>query len=249
MTSLELVKFINEHRRAQAEAAGVEFPSKGYAELGHNDFMKKVTHVLGEGVGNFSHTYVNPQNGQTYPCYRFPKREACLMAMSYSYEIQAKVFDRMTELEARQAQQVQVPTATPFVLAIGEFQASMSFVEGLGLDKNAAIISANQTTTHRTGLNLLAMHGLTHLVAVDQEHLYFTPTQLGKRLDVSARQFNMLLSDAGLQVKKNDVWAPTESARGLYRLLDTGKRHGSGVPITQLKWSSAVLDHVTTEGL
>jgi hypothetical protein len=24
-----------------------------------------------------------------YPCYRFPKREACLMAMSYSYEIQA----------------------------------------------------------------------------------------------------------------------------------------------------------------
>lgn len=37
------------------------------------------------------------------PAYRFPKREACLMAMSYSYELQAKVFDRMTELEAASA--------------------------------------------------------------------------------------------------------------------------------------------------
>ena len=29
------------------------------------------------------------------------KREARLMAMSYSYELQAKVFDRMTELEEK----------------------------------------------------------------------------------------------------------------------------------------------------
>lgn len=40
--------------------------------------------------------------GRDLPCYRFPKREACLMAMSYSYELQATVFDRMTELEGGQ---------------------------------------------------------------------------------------------------------------------------------------------------
>lgn len=100
MTSLELVEFINIFRRAQAERAGVEFPSKGYAELQHSDFMKKVPEVLGlGGVRNFSDTYLHPQNGQEYHCYRFPKREACLMAMSYSYELQAAVFDRMTALE------------------------------------------------------------------------------------------------------------------------------------------------------
>lgn len=60
--------------------------------------------MLGGGAGNFSDTYVHPQNGQTYPCYRFPKREACLMAMSYSYDLQAKVFDKMTELEQSAAQ-------------------------------------------------------------------------------------------------------------------------------------------------
>lgn len=99
MTSLELVMLINNHRKTQAYKAARIFPSKGFAQLEHSDFMKKVVEVLGEGSGNFSDTYIHQQNGQTYPSFRFPKREACLMAMSYSYELQAAVFDRMTELE------------------------------------------------------------------------------------------------------------------------------------------------------
>lgn len=87
MTSLELVDFINSQRII------------GEALLAHSDFMKKVPKVLGEGHGKFSDTYIHAQNGQTYPCYVFPKRESCLMAMSYSYELQAAVFDKMTALE------------------------------------------------------------------------------------------------------------------------------------------------------
>ena len=117
MTSLELVEFINADRKQRAKAAGEEFPSKGFAELAHADFLKKVPDVLGGGAGNFSDTYRHPQNGQWYPMYRFPKREACLMAMSYSYELQAKVFDRMTAIEgahAANAQQFAIPApATP----------------------------------------------------------------------------------------------------------------------------------------
>lgn len=87
MTSLELVQFINNQR------------DEGAPELAHSDFLKKVPLVLGEnGAGNFSFTYRDVQNKER-PCYKFPKREACLMAMSYSYDLQAKVFDRMTELE------------------------------------------------------------------------------------------------------------------------------------------------------
>lgn len=91
MTSIELVEFINSERISKKEEVTVT--------LAHSDFMKKVPLVIGEGHGNFSDTYQHEQNKQTYPMYRFPKREACLMAMSYSYELQAKVFDRMTALE------------------------------------------------------------------------------------------------------------------------------------------------------
>lgn len=97
MTSLELVDYINSER------------SEGDATLAHADFLKKVPLVLGGGHGNFSDTYRHPQNGQTYPSYRFPKREACLMAMSYSYDLQAKVFDRMTELEQRSSPVIAMP--------------------------------------------------------------------------------------------------------------------------------------------
>lgn len=100
MTSLELVDFINEDRKARAESVGAIFPSPGFAKLEHKDFLAKVPQVLGEGVcGKFLTPYRHSQNGQMYPMYTFPKREACLMAMSYSYELQAKVFDRMTALE------------------------------------------------------------------------------------------------------------------------------------------------------
>lgn len=90
MTSLELVQFINNQRDA------------GAAELAHSDFLKKVPKVLGEHAGNFSCMFeVVIGQGATRPSpgYTFPKREACLMAMSYSYDLQAKVFDRMTALE------------------------------------------------------------------------------------------------------------------------------------------------------
>ncbi|AEJ01244.1 phage antirepressor protein [Nitrosomonas sp. Is79A3] len=89
MTSIELVEFINSQR------------GDGEAILAHSDFLKKVLQVLGEkDAGNFSGIYKDSMNRKK-PCYVFPKREACLMAMSYSYELQAKVYDRMTGLETQ----------------------------------------------------------------------------------------------------------------------------------------------------
>lgn len=90
MSSLEIVDFINEYR-AKTESNPVQ--------LRHDHFMAKVPKVLGENQSPiFLGDYKDPK-GRTYPCYHFPKREACLMAMSYSYELQAQVFDRMTAME------------------------------------------------------------------------------------------------------------------------------------------------------
>jgi phage regulator Rha-like protein len=106
MTSLEIVELINKER-ATLFANG---EAKKYTELKHNDFMKKAREVVGEGVGNFSQTYQHPQNGQDYPMFSFPKREATLMAMSYSPKISAAVYDAMTAAEAR-VQELEKPAA------------------------------------------------------------------------------------------------------------------------------------------
>lgn len=102
MTSLEMVDYINADRKAKAEAAGMKFPCKQYRTLKHNDFLKKVPKVLGEEHSGKFFAQYKDSTGRELPCYRFPKREACLMAMSYSYELQAQIFDYMTELEGSQ---------------------------------------------------------------------------------------------------------------------------------------------------
>lgn len=102
MTSLELVDFINDDRKAKAYAAGMAFPCEGYPKLMHKNFLAKVPEVLGVTSADFSADLPDGY-GRARRGYSFPKREACLMAMSYSYELQAKVFDRMTALESKPA--------------------------------------------------------------------------------------------------------------------------------------------------
>jgi len=103
MTSLEIVDFINNHRKANGNDT----------ELRHDHFMTKVPQVLGETTAPKFLGTVNYQSGQgavsTRNVYNFPKREACLMAMSYSYDIQAEIYDRMTALEQHLVIQPQLP--------------------------------------------------------------------------------------------------------------------------------------------
>lgn len=90
MSSIEMVEFINSQRK------------EGEAELRHDNFMAKVPKVLGEEDALILKGIYKDAYGRDKPCYRLPKREACLMAMSYSYDLQAKVYDRMTALEEQQ---------------------------------------------------------------------------------------------------------------------------------------------------
>lgn len=88
MSSVEIVKMINELRE------------DGQAELRHNDFTEKVRKVIGLEAAKFS-APLKTASGQTAQGYLLPKREAQLMVMSESYKVQAAVYDRMVELEAK----------------------------------------------------------------------------------------------------------------------------------------------------
>lgn len=87
MSSLEMVSYINSSRKP------------GEAEVRHADFLVKVPKVLNGGERNFSSSYQSAQN-KSLPMYNFPKREATLLAMSYSYELQAQVLDAWTAAES-----------------------------------------------------------------------------------------------------------------------------------------------------
>lgn len=242
MTSLELVDFINSQRKEDE------------ALVRHADFMTKVPKVLGfEYSENFRSTY-KASNGKENPCYRFPKRESCLMAMSYSYDLQAAVFDHMTNLEQQLIKTTIQPPKKPSELS-STFRSCMSIAKLCGLKGNQAILSADRATRKLTGESPLELLEITHLHAPVQEQV-FTPTQIGEMLNpkLSSQKVNKLLAELGYQVKVGELWLMTEKGKSFGDIMDTGKKHSDGTPVKQLKWyqfivacldmEKAALDHM-----
>ena len=234
MTSMELVEYINTQR------------GEGAAVLAHSDFLKKVPQVLGGGHGNFSDTYQHPQNGQTYPCYRFPKREACLMAMSYSYELQAKVFDRMTELEEQQrmippqqkAREARLPHSQPVrdLLLIGK---AMSKIKGV--NEALAMACTLDAIERTTGLPAMLLTKALPSVA-PEETATLNATQIGEPLGLSGRIANALLEKLGLQYRdENKNWKLTEAGTAYGEMKPFHRNGHSGY---ETRWKLSVAEVV-----
>ena len=122
-----------------------------------------------------------------------------------------------------------------------EMECALLILKAAGITGNQLAIAADNYYRKRTGISVIEASGV-ELVAPKQQQL-LTPTQLGKELGLSGRKVNLMLAGLGLQRRIGDVWEPTEDgkARGAV-LMDTGKRHGDGAPVRQLKWPSDVVN-------
>jgi len=198
MTSVEIVDFINGLRKDEALAAGKAFPSPGHAKLEHADSMKKVPEVLGERAGNFSGTYQIPgPNGssRSAPCYTFPKREATLLAMSYSYAMQAKVWDHMTALENRLAAQAVAPRALTRSQVAASILLLRSAAEDLKLAPSA-LLGGYQKLQEQIGVV-----GLLPSYAVDAPaNSGSGSSETTKALAVLLKQFNVGMGPAAFNL-------------------------------------------------
>lgn len=194
MTSLEIVDFINDYRKVESESNGYEFPCEKFAKLRHDHFMDKVPDVLG-GLPLNRETYRHPQNGQIYGCYRFQKREACLMAMSYSYELQAAVFDHMTALENQLQPAFKIPQTYAEALVVAGQQAM------LAEERQAVILQQTKELT-------LAAPKVEYVNKyVERENLK-SLTDVAKELGISGKALGLWLRENGHAWKKKDkmVW-------------------------------------------
>ncbi|MEG3089486.1 antA/AntB antirepressor family protein [Sphingomonas sp. PB4P5] len=120
----------------------------------------------------------------------------------------------------------------------------------MGLNGNQATLSANRATAMLTGVDMLGLMGQTHLTAPQNEAL-LSPTDIARRFGLGTPQaVNLKLCLLGLQASFRDgkghvYYEPTEAGKAAGGVMqDTGKKHGSGTPVRQLRWASSVISHL-----
>ena len=128
------------------------------------------------------------------------------------------------------------------------FQDSKVYKEALELTNlffkdNQAKVSANDVTKKITGTDIIELVGATHLMhkPINKNEL-LTPTELGKRLNLSVRRTNALLELAGFQASYRDKkgrlhWKLTEAGKNYATYVGTSKKQVEGNLVRQIKWS------------
>jgi hypothetical protein len=132
MTSLEIVAYINHVRETEGKPA-----------LLHKSFLAKVPTVLGEGTSAkfFAHVQIEVGYGakRRTPIYRFPERETMLMVMSYSYDMQATVYDAwQAEKNKNAAPVIALPNFDDPVAAAEAWISERKQANALKLELNTA---------------------------------------------------------------------------------------------------------------
>lgn len=178
-----------------------------------------------------------------------------MLVKSFTDDLAWQVQDALVESYFKKVALPAVQVRSPRLDVARECRLAMSqnlkLARMIGLTGNQAALSANRATVAMTGVDTLMLMGATHITAPQNDAL-LTPTDIGKRTGIgSAQAVNQRLCDLGYQERfwdaKNHVYyEPTEAGKNAGAVMqDTGKHHGNGTPIRQLRWSSSVIDELT----
>ena len=244
MSSLEIAELTGkEHKNVIRDIRVMLDELKDDSDLSHGNITRDIQGMLVElgGVLSFEDTHINPQNGQSYPIYKLPKRESLILVSGYSTELRAKIIDRWQQLEAVVIQPAAAPVFTPSpmvqAMEFAEATARMLHLEGsarLGLARKVTSIVAPHLLP---ALPVYAIDAPAGSTAGSSEPTASLTTLLKqKNVKISAAKANKVLQDLDI-LEQMFRSSSSGTDRAFWSITPLGMKYGKNVisPTNQLE--------------
>ena len=168
----------------------------------HDSILRDIRNILSQGVDahNFGETYYTDKSNRQQKCYTLTKKGCLILASGYDVILREKIINRWEELETKERNQYQVP---------------QSFAEALMLAaKQQEQIEEQQRQLEANSKEIVELNGaiaemepkVTYVDMILASKETVTTTQIAQDYGQSAKAFNVLLRNFGVQHKVGGQW-------------------------------------------
>lgn len=168
----------------------------------HDSILRDIRNILSQGVDahNFVETSYTDKSNRQQKCYTLTKKGCLILASGYDVILREKIINRWEELETKDRNKYQVPKsfAEALILAakqqeqIEEQQRKLEATSKEIVELNCAIAEMEPKVTY------------VDMILASKETV--TTTQIAQDYGQSAKSFNVLLRNFGVQHKVGGQW-------------------------------------------
>jgi len=225
MSSRDLLELVNNARLQHGEKA-----------ICLNDFNARIVDEL-DGFHYEKNVVQNLNNTESF-FYTLNQDQCLLVAMRESKGVRRTVLEKLKTLNASPV--APMPPRTPTDLAVNHITAVMQLAALFEVPTHLAQVEAvkGAKLTYQIDLTeILRLAPAQSMIRLEDEAV--EPTELGKRLGLSAIKMNQWLEEKGFQAKINSEWVPTDKGKpfAVRHQWVSGNKSGYNY-----KWKKSVLN-------